>query len=112
MSKKAKLAAYLDPTSWRAFSPDERKAYFAELVERAESGRKRRRAKGGRGSMLVLQESVSPFDAYTYLHARFGEPNGLQTLLARDESDNLFHWDFYIKAAGANLQFVGASEEV
>lgn len=112
MSKKATLAAYLDPTSWRAFSPDERKVYFAELGERAKPGKKSRRAKRGSGSMLVLQECVSPFDAYTYLHARFGEPNGLQTLLARDDSDNLFHWDFYIKAGGANLQFVGASEEV
>jgi len=112
MSKKAKLTAYLDPTIWRVFSPDERKAYYAELGERAKPGKKRGQTKSGRGSMLVLQESVCPFDAYTYLHARFGEPNGLQTLLARDDSDNLFHWDFYLKAGGGNLKFVGASEEV
>lgn len=112
MSKKAKLAAYLAPTSWRAFSPDDLRLFFNKLSQRAKSEKKRRRAKRGRGSTLVLQESVSPFDVYTYLHARFGEPNGLQTLLARDDSDNLFHWDFYLKAGGANLQFVGATEEV
>lgn len=112
MSKKAKLAAYLAPTSWRAFSPDDLRLFLNKLSQRAKSEKKRRRAKRGRGSTLVLQESVSPFDVYTYLHARFGEPNGLQTLLARDDSDNLFHWDFYLKAGGANLQFVGATEEV
>jgi hypothetical protein len=112
MSKKATLASYLDPPSWRSFTPDEQKAYFAELRGRAKAGRKMRAATRGHKTAIVLQESVSPFDAYTYLHARFGAPNGLQTMLARDDSDNLFHWDYYLKAGGANLQFVGASEEV
>src|SRR3546814_15437523 len=62
--------------------------------------------------VLVLQKTISPFDAYTYLHARFGAPNGLQTFLARNDSDNLFHWDYYLKAGDAILQFIGATEEV
>lgn len=108
---KAKFdAAYLDPASWRVFSNEEMVAYLDKM--KSQNGEKRRRKKRNRKSVVVLQESVSPFDAYTYLHARFGKPNGLQTFLAKDDSDNLFHWDYHLKAGEKELLFVGASEEV
>lgn len=112
MPKKAVIASYLDPTNWKAFSPDERREHYAGLRDRSKSRKKKRKTMRGREAALVLQESISPFDIYTYLHARFGAPNGLQTMLARDDSDNLFHWDYYLKAGAANLLFVGATEEV
>lgn len=101
--------SYLDPTTWRAFTREEA---LADLDKMSCNNRRRRRAKGTRKSALVLQSTISPFDAYTYLYARFGAPNGLQTFLAKDDSDNLFHWDYYLKAGKRNLRFVGATEEV
>lgn len=99
---------YADPTSWRPFDRAELLAFLD-----AANG-KRRRAKGGasRSRSLVLQGSVSPFDVYTYLHARFGPPNGLQTVVAADDSDNLFHWDWNLKAGDHDLIFIGATQEV
>lgn len=124
------LDAYFNPASWRAFTREE----MLEFLDRDRSGRdhakpKLKKEKGKkkknqkrslfreverapRNRMIVLQQSVSPFDAYTYLFARFGEPNGMMTLFAKDDSDNLFHWDYYLKAGEKNLQFTGATEEV
>lgn len=70
--------SYLDPTTWRAFTKDEMSAYLAELGLK-KGAKKRGSRKGGNRPVLVLQKTISPFDAYTYLHARFGAPNGLQT---------------------------------
>jgi hypothetical protein len=103
--------SYFDPTTWRAFTNEETVAYLEER-RTDKGGKKRRKKKGWKQSVLVLQDTVSPFDAYTYLHARFGAPNGILTLLAKDDSDNLFHWDYYLKVGKNDLQFVGASEEV
>jgi hypothetical protein len=105
------LMSYFDPATWRTFSAEERNAFFKDLQDRNGKGKQRKKKRRKR-SNLVLQETVSPFDAYAYLHARFGPPNGLQTLLAKDDSDNLFHWDYYLKAGDQDLKFVGASEEV
>jgi hypothetical protein len=102
--------SYLNPTTWRAFTKEEA---LADLDEMRRKNRRRRRKRKVTGtSTLVLQSTISPFDAYTYLHACFGAPNGLQSMLARDDSDNLFHWDYYLKAENQNLRFVGATEEV
>src|SRR3546814_2900447 len=76
--------SYLDPTTWRAFTTEEMSAYLAELGSK-KGAKKRGGRKGGNRPVLVLQKTISPFDAYTYLHARFGAPNGLQTFLARND---------------------------
>jgi len=47
-----------------------------------------------------------------YLKARFGEPNGFQTFLRRDSSDNWIHWDFNLKAAGEGIWIGGTYREV
>lgn len=103
--------SYFDPTTWRAFTKEE---MLADLERMSSKDDRKRRRKNGRKrkSALILQETVSPFDAYTYLHARFGAPNGFQTFLAKDDSDNLFHWDYNLKAGKKDIRFVGASEEV
>lgn len=103
--------SYLDPLTWRAFTQEEMIAYLDEMSP-AKKAKRLRKKKGTSKSNLVLQKTVSPFDAYTYLYARFGAPNGLQTFLARDDSDNLFHWDYNLKAGEKNLVLTGASEEV
>ncbi|MDC5426681.1 hypothetical protein [Acinetobacter baumannii] len=39
---------------------------------------------------------ISPIDLYCYLNAKFGPPNGLLTLLKKNTSDNLIHWDWVL----------------
>ena len=48
---------------------------------------------------------------YCYLKARFGEPNGFQTFVAKDDSDNWIHWDYNLKAGCADLHISGMSRE-
>jgi hypothetical protein len=100
--------SYFDPETWRTFTKEEMLAYLDRMKRKP----KRRKKKGQRKGSLVLQQTVSPFDAYTYLHGRFGPPNGMQTFLAKDDSDNLFHWDYNLRAGKKELIFIGASEEV
>jgi hypothetical protein len=98
---------YFNPESWRPFS----RAELRLFVEERGSARARRGSRS-RNRSLVLQGSLSPFDVYTYLHSRFGKPNGIQTMLAADDSDNLFHWDWNLKAGLHDLSFIGATQEV
>ncbi len=49
---------------------------------------------------------------YCYLKARFGDPNGFQTFLAADHSDNWIHWDYNLKAGNVNLVISGMSREI
>lgn len=124
--------AYFNPASWRAFSREEMLEFLDHSKREADQAKSKSKKKsrpkkvrkvqkqlpfpGGqrrqRNHMIVLQKSISPFDAYTYLFARFGEPNGLMTFLAKNDSDNLFHWDYYLKAGEKKIRFTGATEEV
>lgn len=106
--------SYFEPETWRAFTRDEMLAQLSkfrektyETIERAEENKDSPTRKA-----LILQNTVSPLDAYTYLRARFGQPNGMQTFLAKDDSDNLFHWDYYVKAGSQTVTFTGATQEV
>src|SRR5207249_4823888 len=81
--------ACLDVERWRASTPQEMVEYF--------SG-KRSPHEGPSGSILIIRKHLRPVDVYAYLRARFGEPNGFQNVLRRDDSDNLVHWDFNVKA--------------
>jgi len=51
-------------------------------------------------------------DVYCYLKARFGEPNGFQNILRKDDSDNLIHWDFNLKAGEEDVYICGTSREI
>lgn len=111
MTGKSDIRSYFEPESWRAFTADETLAHLKNM-RTGRRKKKQSKKQSSRLTNLVLQRTISPFDAYTYLHARFGPPNGLQTFIAKDDSDNLFHWDYNLKAGNKNITFVGATEEV
>ncbi|MBV1806420.1 hypothetical protein [Pseudomonas viridiflava] len=46
------------------------------------------------GMVWQLTNEMKPVDLYCYLHAKFGSPNGLMSLVKIDSSDNLIHWDW------------------
>lgn len=62
--------------------------------------------------IMVFQDLLSPLDVYCYLKGRFGEPNGFQTFLKKDDSDNMFHWDYNLMAGDKELYFAGATQEI
>jgi len=40
---------------------------------------------------------IKPIDLYCYFYAKYGHPNGIQSLLRSDDSDNLIHWEWALK---------------
>lgn len=54
-----------------------------------------------------LGNEVRPSDLYCYLGARFGPPNGLQNFLRSDDSDNLVHWEWYLKTSIGYITIAG-----
>jgi len=99
----------MDVRAWRAFTKQDMRDYFEKARSRAEG------TSGGDipfGSVLVVRQHLSPVDMYCYLKARFGEPNGVQNLLRKDDSDNWIHWDFNLKAAGEDVYVCGTRREV
>jgi hypothetical protein len=97
------MAACLDVETWRLSRPDEMLAFLGNGKVR---GDKRKR------HLLSVRTHLRPVDVYTYLKARFGEPNGIQTFLRRDDSDNLIHWDFFLWAGSEVVYLSGASREI
>src|SRR5215471_18937581 len=100
-STELSVPACLDIEAWRASTPAE----VAEFMDMDRRDRPRRHT-------LVVRSRLRPVDVYAYLKARFGEPNGFANFLRQDNSDNLIHWDFNIKAADVDVYFCGASREV
>lgn len=58
-------------------------------------------------TMWALGNEVRPSDLYCYLGARFGPPNGLQNFLRSDDSDNLVHWEWYLKTSTGYITIAG-----
>jgi hypothetical protein len=54
-----------------------------------------------------LQNQIKPADLYCYLYARFGPPNGIQSILRADHSDNLIHWEWTLQAEKRFFLFQG-----
>lgn len=48
--------------------------------------------------VVEIRNELRPDTLFCYLGARFGPPNGPQTFLRNDDSDNLIHWDWCLKA--------------
>src|SRR5436309_3077187 len=91
----------LNILSWRAAVPEELGAF---LKSRQPPSQAKRRPKNRRSSTLAIRTRLAPVDIYCYLKARFGEPNGFQTFLRKEEtSDNWIHWDFLLKAADQDV---------
>src|SRR5262249_44891621 len=42
----------------------------------------------------------------------FGEPNGFQNFLRKDDSDNFIHWDFNLKAGAEDVYVSSTSREI
>jgi hypothetical protein len=96
--------------SWRAYTVEEFRVYVKGMQEKREP-KKGRNKRGGRPGILVVRDKISTVDMYCYLKARFGEPNGFQTFLAKDDSDNWIHWDYNLKAGDADIHITGMSRE-
>lgn len=58
-------------------------------------------------TMWFLRNEIRPSDLYCYLGARFGSPNGLQNFLRNDDSDNLVHWEWYLKTSTGYITIAG-----
>ncbi|NEW99191.1 hypothetical protein [Rhodopseudomonas sp. BR0G17] len=74
--------------------------------------KKRSKAEEGKTNFLAVRQHLRPVDVYSYLRARFGEPNGFQNFLRRDDSDNLIHWDFQLKAGTEDVYICGHLREI
>jgi hypothetical protein len=113
--------SYFDLKNWRVATQEEVLQAFD--VSRAKPDRRKgtiqsRRKRGKSRSALVFRELLSPFDIYSYLKARFGEPNGMQSMMihkikmVRDDSSNIFHWDYHVISPEGGIIFTGAAREV
>lgn len=92
-------ASHLEPSTWRLASRLE----VMEFVDNKQRNK--------HGSFLIVRSKLKPVDVYTYLYARFGEPNGIQNILRSDSSDNWIHWDYNLKAGAADVYISGTSRE-
>ena len=99
----------MDVEAWRAFTKQEMRDYFEKV--RSKSGEQNSRDALNK-SILIVRRQLSPVDMYCYLKARFGEPNGVQNFLRKDDSDNWIHWDFNLKAADEDVYICGTYREV
>jgi hypothetical protein len=110
MPPKSPLTS-LDVPSWRRSTPQEVLAFIHRMP--TERKPKKKPARGeGKHEILVVREQLAPVDIYCYLKARFGEPNGYQTRLARRDSDNWIHWDYLLKSADdRDIYLCGMSRE-
>ncbi|MDF3412825.1 hypothetical protein HKX54_00010 [Sulfitobacter sp. M57] len=92
-----------EPEHWEKPSPSE----MLDFMDRPKTPGK------PSGSMLVFRKQLSPLSVYKYLGARFGQPYGFQTMAKKPhDSDNLFHWDYLLKAGDAWLHIQGGNRDV
>jgi hypothetical protein len=98
----------MDVPSWLVFTKEETRTYLKDTLK--PSGSKDRVSHYR--SILAVRRTFSPVDMYCYLKARFGRPNGFQTFLAKDTSDNWIHGDFNLKVQGEDVCISGAYREI
>lgn len=112
-----------DPTSWRAALPEEVLDSIQSKNHRRGEVAKRKNRRGKAvlkdlPGLLVFRSLLNPLDVYAYLRARFGEPNGMQSMMihklgmVREDSSNMIQWDYALKAGDENLNIIGAGREV
>ena len=93
------------PEKWEKPTPGEMSGYLKH----------RPKATKGKpiGSILVFRQHLSPLAVYKYLVARFGPPYGIQTFVKKqNDSDNLIHWDYLIKAGPNMIWIQGGNRDV
>ncbi len=96
----------LDIASWRAATPKELSAFYRDLPTRAAKSMKPHR------SHLVVRRHFNQAEMYAYLRVRFGTPNGFQNFLRSNDSDNLVHWEFHLKAGEIDVCIWGWGRDV
>jgi hypothetical protein len=104
-----------DITLWRALSKREIVDFLKTLYENAkeqQSGQRKKTRKKRNGSGLIIRTHLTPLDVYCYLKARFGEPNGVQNYLRRDDTDNLIHWEYQLQVRGVNMNIMGSDRQL
>jgi hypothetical protein len=99
--RKATAPDCLDVVSWRIATTEELRA-FMKADKKIIASR----------SELAVRRHLSPVDMYCYLRGRFGEPNGFANFLRQDDSDNLIHWDFNLRAGVEDVYIYGTSREI
>jgi hypothetical protein len=97
------MPSCLEVQTWRVSSPAEMLAFLGN-GEKGDGDKRKRYS-------LSVRVHLRPVDVYAYLKARFGEPNGFQNILRRDDSDNLVHWDFFLWAGDNVIYLAGSSRE-
>ncbi|WP_426017216.1 hypothetical protein [Brevundimonas sp. DWR2-3-1b1] len=99
----------LDVAAWRPATRDEFKAMLDKRRGQTSAPRKKRAKPTG--SSLAVRTHLTTLDMYSYLKAKFGPPNGLQSMMRSDDSDNIFHWDWNLKAGDTDVYILGMSRE-
>lgn len=94
----------LDVPSWRKLTRPEHRDYLNNISSQS--------LKRSGGDILSVRQRLSTLDMYCYLRARFGVPNGFQNILRSDDSDNLVHWDFILRARDTDIYIMATSREV
>lgn len=93
------------PEKWEKPAP-------GEMIEYIEH---RPKAKIGKpiGSILVFRRHLSPLAVYKYPRCAICPPYGIQTLIKKqNDSDNLIHWDYLIKAGKNMIWIQGGNRDV
>lgn len=62
---------------------------------------------GNPPSRWFFHKNISPLALYTYLKARFGEPNGFQMVLKQPTSDNYVHWHWSLQCHDHVIEIMG-----
>ncbi len=96
---KTEKEIVLDPANWTLPDP---KLMIAKLNKEVPSEKT---------YVWVLDASLSPLTLYTYLKARFGEPNGLAMQFKDDSSDNLIHYHYTLQAQDRFINVFGKNTQ-
>ena len=59
------------------------------------------------GGIWQIGNELKPANLYCYLQARFGNPNGLQNIFRKDDSDNLIHWEWALAHKNGLILIMG-----
>jgi hypothetical protein len=99
----------LDVRLWRSPTKAEMLSYIEKLHRDFDEERKE---KSEKKCVIAIRNKISPVDMYSYLKCRFGEPNGFQTFIRKDDGGNLIHWDYNLKADNDDVYVCGHSREI
>jgi hypothetical protein len=61
---------------------------------------------------FYVREGIRPVDLYCYLFGRFGPPNGVQSVVRADDSNNVFHWHYSLNAEGKRIEILAATYKI